>query len=132
PAQVTEERRARKRGEMRDTYGPALGDLRVSAATEGAYRGLVADCRARGVPVAFYLAPESPVYRTWYAPQSRAALAAFVRMLRDELGCPVFDAPTDFVEEDFADGHHILRPAAARFSRDLAERHLGAWLSDCR
>lgn len=129
---ATDERRAAKLADVHRTYGPTLADLRVSAATDAAYRGLVADARVRGVPVAFFLAPESPTYRSWYTPQSHAELGAFTRTLRDELGCPVFDAPIDFAEEDFADGHHILRPAAARFSRALADKHLKAWLAGGR
>lgn len=129
---ATDERRAAKLADVHRTYGPTLADLRVSAATEDAYRGLVSDCRARGVPVAFFLAPESPAYRNWYSAQSRGALDGFVRTLRDELGCPVFGAPTDFAERDFADGHHILRPPAARFSRALADRHLKPWLANGR
>ncbi len=53
-------------------------------------------------------------------------------MLSDELGCPVFEAPTDYAEEDFADGHHLLRPAARRFSRELAARHIGPWLASAQ
>ena len=117
---------------MRKTYAGQLRGLRVSELSDRAYRDLVAECRAAGVPVAFFLTPESPVYRTWYSPDGRAALAAFTRVLADELGCPVFDAPTDYREEDFADGHHMLPPAARRFSRNLAERHVRPWLASAR
>ncbi len=127
---ATDELRERKRAKMHRTYGNPLGALRVSAATEEAYRGLVADCRERGVRVAFFFTPESPVFQSWYSPESRAALTAFTRMLSEELGCPVFGAPTNYAEDDFADGHHILRPAASRFSRELADRHLRPWFAE--
>ena len=127
--EVPAEHRERRRATMEKHYAGAVHDLRVSPLSDRAYRDLVADCRAAGVPVAFFLAPESPVFRSWYSPAGRAALAAFTRVLSDELGCPVFDAPTDYAEEDFADGHHMLPPAARRFSRDLADRHLRPWLA---
>jgi hypothetical protein len=91
-------------------------------------RALVAECRGAGIPVAFFVTPESPAFRSWYTPESRAALAAYTRVLTDELGCPVFLPPDDFAEHDFADGHHMLPHAAARFTRHLTDTHLKPWL----
>ncbi len=116
----------------RDQYALALAHLRVSELSTRAIRDLVADCREAGTPVAFFLAPESPAFRSWYTPQSRAALSAFTRSLAEEFGCPVFAAPEDFAEDDFADGHHMLPGAAARFSRRLADAHLKSWLAQSR
>ncbi|VTR97715.1 Uncharacterized protein OS=Singulisphaera acidiphila (strain ATCC BAA-1392 / DSM 18658 / VKM B-2454 / MOB10) GN=Sinac_5817 PE=4 SV=1 [Gemmata massiliana] len=132
PQAVSPADRERKRDYAFACYGPVVRDLRVSELAERAVRDLVSDCRAAGVPVAFYLSPESPIFQSWYSPESRSALGAFARMLSDELKCPVFDAPTDFAEEDFADGHHALRRTAARFSRGLADRHLRPWLESIR
>ena len=129
---VTDEYRARKRAETAKTYAAVNGNLFVSPLSDRAYRDLVADCRAAGIPVAFFLTPESPVFRGWYTPEARAAVAAFSRVLSDDLGAPVFDAPTDYGEDDFADGHHMLPPAARRFSRELADRHIGPWLASVR
>lgn len=126
---VPEDERERLRALALASYGPPLRDLRVSALSDQCFRDLVANCRTTGTPVAFYLAPEAPVFRSWYGPPSHVAVENFTRTLRDELGCPVFDAPLDFAEDDFADGHHALRPAAARFSRALADRHLAPWLA---
>ena len=127
--EVPPEYREPRRAVMEKTYAGPLRTLSVSELSARAYRDLVADCRATGTPVAFFLTPESPVFRSWYSPDARAAVAAFTRVLSDELGCPVFGAPTDYAEEDFADGHHLLRPAARRFSRELADRHIGPWLA---
>ncbi|AMV28857.1 hypothetical protein VT84_30970 [Gemmata sp. SH-PL17] len=132
PQTVSPADRERKRDRAFAGYGTAVRDLHVRPLAERAFRDLVGDCRAAGVPVAFYFAPESPIFRSWYSPESRETLGAFARMLSDELRCPVFDAPTDFAEEDFADGHHALRPAAARFSRVLADRYLKPWLESIR
>jgi hypothetical protein len=126
---VTDESRSRKRSEQLTSYADALARLRVSELTVRTIRGLVADCRAAGIPVAFFFTPESPIFRGVYAPESRAALGAFVRTLPDELGCPVFEAPLDYTEEDFADGTHMLSAGARRFSQWLAETHLRPWLA---
>ena len=45
-----------------------------------------------------------------------------------ESGVPLFDASKGFAEVEFADGHHLLRSGAARFSRRLADEHLRAWV----
>jgi hypothetical protein len=129
---VAEEMRQRKREEMRKAYWNVLQSLSVSELSDRAYRQLVADCRADGIPVAFFLTPESPVFRSWYPPASRAAVTAYCRKLTDELGCPVFAAPEGYAENEFMDGHHMLRPTAHRFSRDLAEQHLKPWLASIR
>jgi hypothetical protein len=125
---LVEEKRAERRERMREEHGKYLAKLRVSELSDRCYRDLVADCRAAGVAVAFVLVPESPAVRDWYAPRSRAVLEEYLHTLTGELGCPVFAAPGGFAEEDFADGIHMLPPAARRFSRDLAERHIRPWL----
>ncbi|MFM8271495.1 MAG: hypothetical protein ACKODX_04090, partial [Gemmata sp.] len=126
---VSDADRARCCARARDSYHAALGDLRVCPPAERAYRELVAGCRALGVPVAFFVTPESATFRGWYAPASRAELARFLAVLRDGWGCPVFEAPASCAEEDFVDGHHMLRPAAAKYSRALADEHLRPWLA---
>ncbi len=102
--EVPDAHRERRRAVMEKTYAGPLRTLSVSELSARAYRDLVADCRAAGVPVAFFRTPESPV----------------------------FEAPADYAEEDFADGHHMLPPAARRFSQNLAERHIRPWLASAR
>ncbi|HUY34535.1 MAG TPA: hypothetical protein VMV69_17450, partial [Pirellulales bacterium] len=41
---------------------------------------------------------------------------AYLAALRDEYGASVFDATTWCDDDDFADGHHLLREPAERFS----------------
>jgi hypothetical protein len=128
PTNDLEFHRPTRQAHVRAEYVWALQHLEVSELSVRAYRDLVSDCRAHGIPVAFFITPESPTFRSWYVPESWVTLAEFTRMLTDELGCPVFAAPTDFAEEDFADGHHMLPKPAARFSRQLADQHLKPWL----
>ena len=105
-------------------YKPALADLHIGRTSDRAIHDLVGRCRERGIRVAFYATPEGPRFHGWYSPATHATVAAF----RVGLGVPVFDAAGDFSEDDFADGHHVLPGAAARFSRRLAADHLLPWL----
>jgi hypothetical protein len=116
--------------QARDQYGPALGNYRIGTSSDRALRELVGRCRAAGVPVALYITPEGPAFRSWYAPQTRQTLDAYLAALRTDLAVPVFDATAGFVEEDFADGHHLLKGSAARFSRTLAAEYLRGWVGD--
>ncbi len=129
PAHTADAERPRRLAERRATYQPLAQNAHVGPRADAAIRGLVADCRAAGTPVAFFTTPESPEFRSWYTPESRERIATYLRSLTADLGVPVFAAPDDYAEADFADGHHLLPPAAARFSRELAERHLRPWLA---
>lgn len=129
---ISEETRRAGLERARALYAASLRAARVDETADRALRDLIADCRAAGVPAACFFTPESPTFRSWYATHWRAALAAYARALSGELNCPVFDAPADYAEEDFADGHHMLRPAAARFSRWLADTHLKPWFATVR
>jgi len=128
PEVKVDEYRPSRQARVRAAYASVLRHLEVSELSLRAFCDLVSECRSHGIPIAFFLLPESPLFRSWYAPQSHAAVAAFCRMLTNELGCPVFAAPSDYAEEDFADGHHMLPQTATRFSRQLAEQHLAPWL----
>jgi hypothetical protein len=132
PVHKADEMRESRAADMRGLYEWPVRALRVGASSDRALRGLVSDCRAAGVPIAFFLTPESPTFRSWYTAESRAALSAYLRALSAELGCPVFAAPEDYAEGDFADGHHMLPHAAARFTRHLADTHLRPWLAEVR
>jgi hypothetical protein len=129
PVATTPERRQRDCAVARAQYEFACARLSPSPLAVRSYREFVAECRSAGIPVALYLTPESDAFRSWYTPESRQRLAEFVRMCRDELGCPVFDASAGWAEEDFLDGHHMTAVGANRFSRRLAHEHLRPWFA---
>lgn len=129
PTNGADAERPRRLAARRASYEALARRACVDPRPDADVRGLVADCRAAELPVAFFTTPESPEFRSWYTPESRARLGEYVRALGAELGVPVFAAADDYTESDFADGHHMLPPAAARFSRGLADRHLGLWLA---
>lgn len=123
---VTAERRADGTAKASKEYAERLTNWRVGASSQRALRDLVERCRTDGVGVAFYLMPEGPAFRTWYASATRAAVDEYVEGVRRDLA-PVFDATDGFAEHEFFDSHHLLRTGAARFSKRLADEHLKAW-----
>ncbi|MCS6864713.1 MAG: hypothetical protein RMJ56_17955 [Gemmataceae bacterium] len=125
-------KRAQRQEVARSEYADYLRDLHISELATRAIRDLVSEARAAGIPVAFFITPESPLFRSWYSPLTQERLHAYIDQLTHQLACPVFLPPTDFTEDDFADGHHILPAAAARYSRWLAQTHLQSWLQHHR
>ena len=126
---VTDADRERGTDKALGAYVHLCRNLQVAPAAERAYRELVAACRADGVPVAFVLTPEAPLFHRCYTPTARAELTRFVRLLEVELGAPVFDQWGGWDEADFFDGHHLLSGGATKYSRRLADRHLRPWLA---
>lgn len=126
---VSDADRERATDKALGTYMYLCRNLRPDPAAVRAHRELVAACRADGVPIAFYLTPEGPLFHSCYTPTARAAVAGFVRLLTDDLGAPVFDLWGGWADGDFMDGHHLLRPGAAKFGRRFADDHLRPWLA---
>ncbi|MBX9623542.1 MAG: DUF1574 domain-containing protein [Gemmataceae bacterium] len=126
---VPEAKRADGLRLAREQYAPYLGAYRIGATSDRALRDLLGLCRAEGIPAALYLTPEGPEFRAWYAAETRGAVAAYRAGLAAEFGVPVWAAGDDFGEDQFADGHHLLRAGAARFSRRLAD-HVRTWSAE--
>ncbi len=89
----------------------------------------VAECRQRQVAVALAQSPTAPLFRSWFAPGVWEAGEQQLVELAAELGVPLFPPLADLDDAAFADGHHLLRSGAARYSRWLAEHHLLPWLA---
>jgi hypothetical protein len=121
--------RARAWAHARHEYAAAFGAFWVGEPSVRAVRELVAECRARGIRVAFFLPPLSPAFRAEFAPGVFSQGEAAALDLARQLDVPVFPAPRDLAEEEFLDGHHPLRRGAERYSRWLADNYLRPWLS---
>jgi hypothetical protein len=67
------------------------------------------------VKVMLYRTPEGPSFRAL-----AGAAEPVVRAFLAGVGVPVIEPAGDYAETDFADGHHLLRHGAARFSRQLS------------
>jgi hypothetical protein len=111
-----------------EMHSPAFSRESFAAISDRAIRDLVARCRAERIPVAFFWAPESATYRSWYTDGARAAMDAYQRRLVAEFGVAVFPAPEDLPDTDFVDGYHLMRHGAEKYSRWLADTHLKPWL----
>jgi hypothetical protein len=113
-ADVSEAERARGIARVREEYAGLMADYRIGAMSDRVFRDLLDRCRERGVRVVLYRAPEGPSFRALAAPAEPR-----VKEYLAGLGLPVVEPDGDYAEADFADGHHLLPTAAARFSRQL-------------
>lgn len=129
PERVTDDSRRRLWASVHANAPAALTAGPPGAVSDRALRDLAAACRARGVAVAFFWAPESPAFRALYTPAARACIDDYSRALARDLGVPVFPAPGHLPESDFPDGFHLFPAGAATYSRWLADHHLRPWLA---
>lgn len=133
PVEWTAERRAQHTAGARKGYAAVLGSFRPSPVAVGAYRDMLAECRDRGIRAAVLVMPESPEFRSWYAPETRVKVRECLAGLSAEFGVPVFDTSA-WVDDEaaFMDGHHLLGPAAERFSERLGRECIGPWVRGAR
>lgn len=116
----------------RAIHAKALESTSVSPIVDKVVGDAIARCRAEGIPVGFFWAPEAMTYQSWYTTGAREAMKDYHHRLTTEFGIPVFPAPTDLPDTDFADGFHLLRHGAEKYSRWLADTHLKPWLAQDR
>lgn len=95
-----------------------------------AVREIATVCRANAIPVAFFIPPISPAFRAKFAPGVLARAEAYLLTLSTELGVPVFPAMVDMNEDEFMDGHHMLKHGAQRYSRWVARTQIKPWLAN--
>jgi hypothetical protein len=119
PEPLTPAERAR-RWQITRQYIPSLKRFKLGSKPAQAMRDLLARCRQEQIPVALVLAPESQEFRSWYTPQGRAALDAFLVEVKASYGVEVIDASA-WVEDDddFMDGHHLHDSGATKFTTRL-------------
>jgi hypothetical protein len=121
--------RAITANDIRTRYGWVHAAFAPGERTGPVLREWVSRCKAEGIPIAFFWAPEAPSCRALYSSASLEALAAYSKQLGDEFGAPVFPTPTHLQESDFADGFHLMKPGAVKYSRWLAENYLKPWFA---
>jgi hypothetical protein len=113
----------------RAEYEKALATFHIAPGPDRAVRDLVAEAKREGIRVAFYLMPESPEFRTWYSPATRAVLRDYLAALTNETGAPVFEASDWLGEAAFSDGHHLLKSGATTFSERFGRECVGPWIA---
>jgi hypothetical protein len=110
-------------------YAGSFGGFRVTEMSKRALRDLVERCRAEDIPIAFFIPPVAPTFRGWFEPAAWLSGESDLRVLCMELNVDLFPSSEQVTDDDFADGHHMLRMSAERYSRWLAETHIRAWYS---
>ncbi len=77
-------------------------------------------CRRHGIATALVLMPEASGLREFYPPAAWQEIRALVGQVSREYRSPLIDAREWIADEDFADGQHLRRRGAFRFTRRLA------------
>jgi len=131
-AEVSPERRAALTAVARREWKDAFINFHAGESSVRAVRELVAVCRQNAIPVAFMVPPISPEFRAAFAPGVLTEAESYLRTVSKELAVPVFPAMTDMTEDEFMDGHHMLKHGAERYSRWLADTHINPWLAGGR
>jgi hypothetical protein len=106
----------------------SLGGFRLAEASLRPIRDFVTLCRHEGIPVALIETPVSAMFRGWFSPGAYESGEVQLRDFVRELGVEFFPPFEGLAEADFVDGHHMLRRAAEKYSRWLADTHLKPWL----
>lgn len=86
-----------------------------------AFRALLAEARAAGVPAALVLMPEGHDFQHFYRPERWREAVGFLADVGREFDAPLIVARDWIPDEDFTDSHHLLRRGAALFTTRLAE-----------
>ncbi|HSQ57500.1 MAG TPA: hypothetical protein VLM40_17395, partial [Gemmata sp.] len=124
------EARAKAVRHARQEYAGAFERFAVGKSSLRAIRDLVAICHEEGIRVAFFIPPVSPSFRASFHPGIYSEGEAAVQALGRRLRAPVFPAPRDMADDEFLDGHHMLRPGAERYSRWLGENYIRPWIEE--
>jgi hypothetical protein len=130
PAQfATGEFRASATDHAKREHAGSFAGYRFGESSLRAIRDLLARCRAEGIAMVLVEPPVSPMFRGWFRPGVWESGDERLRALARELEVELFPPFEGLSEEEFVDGHHMLRDGAARYSRWLAETHLRRWLA---
>jgi hypothetical protein len=113
----------------RQGYLPYLQGFHISANADRALRELLDECRQHGIGAVFVTLPESSEFRSWYAAETLALIAAYLKTLEREYGVPWVDARSWAADGDFFDGHHLVPHGATMFTERLGREVLPGLLA---
>jgi hypothetical protein len=106
--------------DARRRYFRKLQDFHVSAGADRALHDLLGLCQRQGIAVVLFLMPEASAFRAWYPPPTEQRLSAYLATMSKEYAVPLIDAREWIADDDFWDGHHLLRAGATAFTRRFA------------
>jgi hypothetical protein len=122
--ELSAEELARRTLAARQTYFAPLQRFRIERSADRALRQTIELGQRHGIRFVLLLAPEGSSFRSWYAPSVSEQIGTYCRKLGADYGIPVIDARHWLADEDFFDGHHLLRGGAERFTHRLAQEVL--------
>jgi hypothetical protein len=97
-------------------YQTSLQRFRLGAGPRQALRDLLERCQSERLPVAVVVVPETPDFRGLYRPKAQEEIQQVLAELRADFGVEVIDASAWLGEEDFDDGHHLIKSGATKFT----------------
>ncbi len=122
--------RARLLPQCQAIYEPLLQRFTPDPRAEQALRHAVRRLQKQGVRVGLIVLPESAQFQRWYPQHVQVQVQQQLTALCGEEGVPLLDTRDWMEEEDFIDGFHLTRPAAARYTQRLLPelvRRAAAW-----
>jgi hypothetical protein len=108
----------------RREYALYLRDFHVSANPDRALRELLDLCRRDRIGVVLVIMPEGSEFRSWYAADTLATIAAYLNALERESGVHWVDARSWVADDDFFDSHHLVPHGAAVFTERFGREGL--------
>lgn len=113
-------------------YWPLYRTYRVDANQDRALRACLAHCREQGIPVALAYLPESARFQTLKTAESVRLADAHLAAVQRDTGVSLIDARGWIADDDsLPDGFHLIRSAAAAFTRRFAAE-LPTHVKPCR
>jgi hypothetical protein len=106
-------------------YQACFRDFEISVRSDRALRDVLRRCRREGIRPVLLTMPESTAFRSWYPPEARAAIDAYLRELSRDAAAPWIDARDWVADEDFRDGHHLVGTGAIRFTERFGREVVG-------
>jgi hypothetical protein len=129
---VTPQERRALTADARRRYFRKLENFHIAAGADSALHALLDLCREQRIGVVLFLMPEASEFRGWYPPVAQERLSAYLASLRRDYGTPVIDARGWIADDQFWDGHHLLRDGAASFTERFAAEILSPLIEEPR
>jgi hypothetical protein len=117
---VTADERSEGEQQARAEYAEALAQLTPGGGATAAIVEILALCKSQGIIVRLVLLPEATSFRSLYGVGAEERLQNFLATL----DAPIHDARGWLSDDDFVDGHHVLRQSSASFTDRLVSEVL--------
>jgi hypothetical protein len=110
----------------RQEYRDAFPHFAVTGDADRALRALLSTCQCERITVSLYIMPEGSEFRDLYPAPVRPQVEEYLSRLKADYSFELHDFTTAMPDEAFADSHHLLPDAVARFSTMFAQEVIGS------